>query len=238
VIGGLAKGGRYRAREVRDEESRTALLDYLSAAKRLFALKIDAPVWTRHDLAGAPGEPLTSHAFVHNLKRYAAEAGIDHVHLHQTRHTFARIVAEETGSFIQTQDALEHRKKKWSQRFGQACGHLKKVTQEVGVIKDGKRYWVTNELSLSPAQIKRVYRNRQQIEETFRLLKQEFGGGGSSVRKAAAQTAHLHLGLMALCLTQQAALAHGQTVYAFKHDLFRQPIPDQLPFTDYYSVAA
>ena len=109
VIGGLAKGGRYRAREVRDEEMRNALLDYLAAAKRLFVLKIDAPVWTRHDQAGAPGEPLTSHAFVHNLKRYAAEAGIDHVHLHQTRHTFARIVAEETGSFIQTQDALEHR---------------------------------------------------------------------------------------------------------------------------------
>ena len=109
VIGGLAKGGRYRAREVRDDETRTALLDYLGAAKRLFALKMDAPVWTRHDLAGAPGEPLTSHAFVHNLKRYAAEAGIDHVHLHQTRHTFARIVAEETGSFIHTQEALEHR---------------------------------------------------------------------------------------------------------------------------------
>lgn len=52
---------------------------------------------------------LTSHAFVHNLKRYAAEAEIDHVHLHQTRYTFARIMTEERGSFIQTQDALEHR---------------------------------------------------------------------------------------------------------------------------------
>jgi len=94
---------------VRDEETRTALLDYFTAAKRLFALKIDAPVWTRHDQAGALGELLPSHAFAHNLERCAAEAGIDHVHLHQTRHTFARIVAEETGSFIQTQDALEHR---------------------------------------------------------------------------------------------------------------------------------
>jgi site-specific recombinase XerC len=33
---------------------------------------------------------------------------MEHVHLHQTRHTFARIVAEETGSFVVTQDALEH----------------------------------------------------------------------------------------------------------------------------------
>ena len=56
--------------------------------------------------------------------------------------------------------------------------------------------------------------------------------------KGSAQTAHLHLGLMALCLTQQAALAQGQTVYAFKRDLFRQPIPNQLPFMDHFSVAA
>ncbi len=132
----------------------------------------------------------------------------------------------------------ERLSKKWPQRFGQASGHLKKVTDEVRIIKDGKRYWVTNDLSLSPAQIKRVYRNRQQIEETFRLLKQEFGWGGSSVRKAKAQTAHLHLGMMALCLTQHAALTQGQTVYAFKRDLFRQPIPAQLPFMDHFSVVA
>lgn len=132
----------------------------------------------------------------------------------------------------------ERLSKKWRQRFGQATGHLKKVDQEVRVIKDGKRYLVTNDLSLQPAQVKRRYRYRQQIEETFRLLKQEFGWGGSSVRKATAQTAHLHLGLMALCLTQQAALTQGQTVYAFKRSLFRQPIPDQLPLLQYFSAAA
>jgi integrase len=93
---------------VRDEETRCAMLDYLAAAKRLFALETDAPVWTPDDQAGVPDERLTSHAFVHSLKRYAAEAEIDHLHLHQTRHTSACIVAEETGSFIQTQDALEH----------------------------------------------------------------------------------------------------------------------------------
>lgn len=127
---------------------------------------------------------------------------------------------------------------KWRQRFGQACGHLKQVSEEVRVIKDGKCYWVTNDLELKPAQIKRQYRVRQQIEETFRLLKQEFGWGGSSVRKATAQTAHLHLGLVALCLTQQAALTQGQTVYAFKRELFHQPIPTELPFLQHFLVAA
>jgi integrase/recombinase XerD len=108
IIGGLVKGGRYRAREVRDVETKAALLDYLTAAGRLHVLKMDAPVWTRHDRPKLAGEPLTSHAFVRNLKLYAREAGIEHVHLHQTRHTFGRIVAEETGSMTATQDALDH----------------------------------------------------------------------------------------------------------------------------------
>jgi integrase len=108
VIGGLVKGGRYRAREVRDKEVRAALLDYLSAAKRLYVLKTDAPMWTRHDNPRLTGEALTSHAFVRNLKLYAREAGLGDVHLHQTRHTYARIVSEETGSMTATQDALDH----------------------------------------------------------------------------------------------------------------------------------
>jgi putative transposase len=128
--------------------------------------------------------------------------------------------------------------KKWPHRFGQACGHLKQVSEEVRIIKDGKRYWVTNDLGLNPAKIKRVYRNRQQIEETFRVLKQEFGWGGSSTRKAKAQIAHLHLGMMALCLTQQAAVAQKQTIYAFRRGLFRQRIPNQLPFLDDFRSAA
>lgn len=108
IIGGRVKGGRYRAREVRDLEAKAALIDYLTAAGRLHVLKMDAPVWTRHDHPKLAGEPLTSHAFVRNLKLYAKEAGLGHVHLHQTRHTFGRIVAEETGSMTATQDALDH----------------------------------------------------------------------------------------------------------------------------------
>jgi putative transposase len=128
--------------------------------------------------------------------------------------------------------------KKWPHRYGQATGELKRVEHKVRVIKDGKRYWVTNDLEISPSKIKREYRRRQQVEETFRLLKQEFGWGGSSCQSALAQTAHLHLGLMALCLTQREALAQGQTVYAFKRELFRQPIPNQLPLLEHFFLAA
>lgn len=109
VIRGRIKGGDYLGREVSDTRVREALLDYLSASGRVGILSNDGPLWTRHDRAGRPGAPLTSHAFALNLKRYAKHAGIGKVHLHQTRHTFARMVAEDTGSITETQDALGHR---------------------------------------------------------------------------------------------------------------------------------
>ena len=103
-----AKGGDYRSREVREPQVKEALLDYLTAAGRLHSLKTDAPLWTRHDRAGKPGEALTSHCFVKNLKKYAREAGVEGFHLHRTRHTFARIVSEFTGDITATQNALDH----------------------------------------------------------------------------------------------------------------------------------
>ncbi|HYN88023.1 MAG TPA: site-specific integrase [Ardenticatenaceae bacterium] len=108
VVEYRAKGGDYRGREVREPRVREALLDYLTAAGRLHALKTDAPLWTRHDRAGKPGEALSSHCFVKNLKRYAREAGVEGFHLHRTRHTFARIVSEVTGDITATQNALDH----------------------------------------------------------------------------------------------------------------------------------
>jgi integrase/recombinase XerD len=119
VVTGRVKGGPYIGREVADLDLRAALVDYLSASNRLHALRSDASLWTRHDVAGKPGEALTSHSFVRNLKRYAAQAGLKHIHLHQTRHTYARIVAEETGSLIETQDALGHESPKTTRVYVQ-----------------------------------------------------------------------------------------------------------------------
>jgi integrase len=109
ILRGRVKGSDYVEREVRDQSARVALKDYLEAVGRLKALKTDAPLWTRHDRAGKPGAALTSHAFARNLKLYGKEIGLQNVHIHQTRHTYARMVAEETGSIIETQDALGHR---------------------------------------------------------------------------------------------------------------------------------
>jgi integrase len=71
-----------------------------------------APLWVRHDpgqAAVAVEQPLAEWTFARRMKTYAAEAGLEAFHLHQTRHTFARIVAETTGSMHQTQEALGHK---------------------------------------------------------------------------------------------------------------------------------
>ena len=81
------KGGELDTRIVRDPTIRAAMIDYLEASGRLEGMTEETPIWTRHDRAGQPGGPLSSHAFVKNLKRYAQDAGIGALHLHQLRHT-------------------------------------------------------------------------------------------------------------------------------------------------------
>jgi integrase/recombinase XerD len=102
------KGGRYTGREVADPDAIEAIEDYLMCSGRTNVLGSERPLWTRHDRAGRAGAPLTSHAFVKNLKGYAQAAKLRGFHLHQTRHTFARIFAEDSGSMMETQEALDH----------------------------------------------------------------------------------------------------------------------------------
>jgi integrase/recombinase XerC len=109
VVRCRVKGGDYVGRAVNEPLVREALFDYLKSCDRTNALGSDRPLWTRHDRAGRPGAPLSSHSFSKNLKGYAREAGIGKIHIHQTRHTFARIISEETGSIVETQDALGHK---------------------------------------------------------------------------------------------------------------------------------
>ena len=44
-----------------------------------------------------------------NLKGYVRLAGINQIHPHQLRHSFAGMVAEESESITETQEALIHR---------------------------------------------------------------------------------------------------------------------------------
>jgi Transposase DDE domain. len=126
--------------------------------------------------------------------------------------------------------------KRFRHRFGRAVGNLRKIHHQILLVKDGSKYLISNEVCLTSRALKSHYRFRQQVEETFRLLKQEFGWGKCRARSVKAQSAHLHLGLYALCLVQMKAA--GETVYQFKQNLFRQAIPTQNQFIEAFTVAA
>lgn len=121
-------------------------------------------------------------------------------------------------------------------RFGRAVGSLKRFRHQILLVKNDRKFLISNDVSLTSRAVKSHYRFRQQVEETFRLLKQEFGWGKCRARSVKAQTAHLHLGLYALCLVQMKA--QGETVYQFKQNLFRQAIPTQDQFIEAFTVAA
>lgn len=112
VVTCRVKGGDYIGRLISNPAVRAALEDYLMADGRTDVLEKGGPLWVRHDQGAEAAEterPLSAWGFVLRMKEYAKEAGIEHFHLHQTRHTFARIVAESSGSIVETQDALGHR---------------------------------------------------------------------------------------------------------------------------------
>jgi integrase len=152
VITSKVKGGDYVGREVRDEGLKSALLDYLSASDRLTVLKADGPLWTRHDRAGKPGAALSSHSFVKNLKQYARQAGVGDVHLHQTRHSYARIIAEESGSITDTQDALGHRNAATTRIYVQRIA-VKEDRCEEGQVQRPHRQTTPTKGFLSPSSI-------------------------------------------------------------------------------------
>lgn len=122
VITYREKGGEIVNRELREPSARAALIDYLTAAGRLETMQPDSPLWVSHDpVRLRPGAPLTSHAFVKNLKRYARQAGIGAIHLHQTRHTVARIVAEK-GGLKAAQEQLGHKHETTTRVYVQRVG--------------------------------------------------------------------------------------------------------------------
>jgi integrase len=138
TITAQVKGGQYQSREVADPAVQTALVGYLRAAGRWGRLAAEDPLWVRHDRAGGAGAGLSSHGFVKNLKMYGREAGLAHIHLHQTRHTYARLVGELTGSVVETQDALGHRNAATTRVYLQRVTvkrdkHSRKIAERLGV---------------------------------------------------------------------------------------------------------
>ena len=126
-LSGKVKGGDIITREVKDQAVKVALLDYLQSSGRMETMQADSPLWVGHANRDTHGKPMSSRSFADNLKRYALQAGIGDVHVHMTRYTFARIVAEESGSLVASQDALGHRNAATTKVYVQRLGTKKDV---------------------------------------------------------------------------------------------------------------
>jgi len=165
VVETRVKGGRYAAVEIRDATAQEALKHYLRASGRLHTMREASPLWIAHDrgrqtrnmeytsnqrrkaASKEPSEqPLTSHGFVQRLKRYATAAGVHHIHLHQTRHTFAAWVGEETGDYRAVQTALGHQDLRTTFIYA----------QRLGVRRDNVSSAIAQKLELPPLPIEPV----------------------------------------------------------------------------------
>jgi hypothetical protein len=89
------------------------------------------------------------------------------------------------------------------------------------VVKDGSHYWASSDLSLTVSEVKAIYRLRQQIEETFKILKSQLRWGKCPGPSKTAQ-----------------AMRQGTTVYRLRRCLCRQAIPLQSPLLQPFRVAA
>ena len=125
----------------------------------------------------------------------------------------------------------------WSHCYGHGVGQLTGGLT-VLVVKDGSHFWASSDVSLTVPEVKAIYRLKQQIEETFKILKDQLRWGKCPASSKAAQLAHLHLCLIAFCALQSEAVRQGTTVYRLRRCLFRQAIPLQSPLLQPLSVTA
>ncbi|MCX6764029.1 MAG: transposase [Candidatus Moranbacteria bacterium] len=97
---------------------------------------------------------------------------------------------------------------------------LGKITggAKVIVVRNGKKYFATNDLKLSKKELLSAYKGRWNIETIFRMLHYKLGLDECQARKLNAQNAHFHLCLMAYIALEKERLTQKKTIYQIKRD--------------------
>jgi Transposase DDE domain len=81
------------------------------------------------------------------------------------------------------------------------------------VVRYGAQYSATNRLTLSAAEVCRLYRMRSQIEEVIRACKDQLGLTGCQARSERAQLHHMLCCLVAFCVLEWERQAQGLSPY-------------------------
>jgi DDE family transposase len=112
-----------------------------------------------------------------------------------------------------------HRRHPYWAECGWLNGGLK-----VLVVRYGKKYYATNRLQLSAAEVRRVYRLRAQIEEVIRVCKDQLSLTGCQARSERAQQHHITCCLVAFCVLERERHDRHLSIYQLKRQLsFRGP---------------
>lgn len=107
------------------------------------------------------------------------------------------------------------------------------------VVKNEKGYIATSMHSTSPAEVKKIYRGRQWIEETFKILKSCLHLQDCQARTEQVHHAHINICLMAFCQLEKYRLLCGfDTIYQLREELLELPIPANLNWNNLLPRAA
>lgn len=112
---------------------------------------------------------------------------------------------------------LYKRQPYWIEK-GIIFGNLK-----VTIVRHGKKYFITNDLSLSKKEIISLYKGRWMVETLFRFLHSKLGLDECQAKSIRSQNAHIHLCLMTYLLLQKEKLLTGKTLYQLKRKYSFKP---------------
>jgi putative transposase len=97
---------------------------------------------------------------------------------------------------------------------GRLTGGLK-----VLVVRHGAKYFATNRLTLSAAEVRRLYRIRSQVEEVIRVCKDQLALSGCQARSERAQLHHITCCLVAFCVLERERHERQLSIYTLRRHL-------------------
>jgi len=112
--------------------------------------------------------------------------------------------------FNGTQLKLYKKNPYWMEQ-GHILGDIK-----ILVVRNGKKYFITNDLDLSKKEILSLYRTRWSIENMFRMLYDKLGLEECQSISLHSQSAHIHLCLMSFVLLEKEKQITGKTWYELR----------------------
>ena len=126
-----------------------------------------------------------------------------------------------------------HRRHPYGAESGWLTGGLK-----VLVVRYGAKYYATNRLTLSAAEVRRLYRVRAQIEEVIRVCKDQLSLTGCQARSERAQLHHISCCLVAFCVLERERHDQQLSIYQLKRRLSFQGPAYALPALERLKRAA